>query len=259
MKQLSNENALVDLLERSVPMTNCGVIKMKVPPAYIRKLRAVPQYPRMRQMQIKIQREDLHIYGSEPDTYIRKQFALVDSTNHEVFFASNMKDDYGAPFKASSGEWADAENELWERIRSNGNRKAVCASAEFSLYPPAFEPFNINKFVGVLKTLSTVDAGRTNFGHSTTHFGRAAATFPWQVVDEMLYSFDYLHFGAGKVWYATSVSDYEKVVSALRTLYPEEYVYCTNAHVHKEFFVHPRLLEEKFGVKIFKTVQRAGE
>lgn len=57
----------------------------------------------------RIQREDFHIYGSEPDAYIRKQFALVDSTNHEVFFASNMKDDYGAPFKASSGEWVDAE------------------------------------------------------------------------------------------------------------------------------------------------------
>ncbi|KAH7664897.1 jumonji family transcription factor, partial [Aphelenchoides avenae] len=71
--------------------------------------------------------------------------------------------------------------------------------------------------------------------------------------------FEYLHFGAGKVWYATSASDYEKVVSAFRTLYPEEYVYCTNAHVHKEFFVHPTLLEEKFGVKVFKTVQRAGE
>ena len=73
------------------------------------------------------------------------------------------------------------------------------------------------------------------------------------------FSFNYLHFGAGKVWYATAPSEYEKVVGAFRALYPEEYLYCNNAHVHKEFFVHPTVLEERFDVKIFKTVQRSGE
>lgn len=68
-----------------------------------------------------------------------------------------------------------------------------------------------------------------------------------------------MHFGAGKVWYACGWKQYEKMVNAFRSLYPEEYEHCENAHMHKEFFVDPELLKTRYGLKIAKTVQRPGE
>lgn len=68
-----------------------------------------------------------------------------------------------------------------------------------------------------------------------------------------------MHFGAGKLWYACGANQYEKMVTAFRSLYPEEYAHCENAHMHKEFYVHPDILRRHHGLKMVKTVQRAGE
>lgn len=161
---------------------------------------------------------------------------------------------------------------------------------EGSLYPQTFEPLNINNFTGILRRIKMVQGIVPGISQSMTYLGKQVLpcllfiVMILQAVRErlflgtwrtkcctgkqvvlrfksftFLFSFNYLHFGAGKVWYAAAAREYEEMVEAFRALYPEEYIHCVNAHMHKEFFVHPDVLRRRFGLKMFKTVQRPGE
>lgn len=63
-------------------------------------------------------------------------------------------------------------SELWKRIRTNGNNKAVYApEIEGSLYPQTFKPLNINHFTGVLRRIKMVQGIVPGISYSMTYLG----------------------------------------------------------------------------------------
>ncbi|KAH7705560.1 hypothetical protein AAVH_27232 [Aphelenchoides avenae] len=243
LQELEDEDEFMGKLEATMLKKDCGIIKVKLPKAYVDKLRSIPQYPRLNTLHVNIDREEFVKYGEQEGVYIRKHYPYIESTTHESILAPTMKD-----------------GELWARFKDDGNKKAVYApEIEGSLFPQTFKPLNIGNFTGILERIKMVQGVIPGISQSMTYLGRAAATFPWHVEDEMLYSANYMHFGAGKLWYACGANQYDKMVTAFRSLYPEEYAHCVNAHMHKEFYVHPDILRRHHGLKMVKTVQRAGE
>jgi jumonji domain-containing protein 2 len=82
--------------------------------------------------------------------------------------------------------------------------------------------------------------------------------FGWHKEDLDLYSINYLHHGAAKIWYIIDIdssADFEKFVSKC---YSEKFDKCSEYLRHKNTLMHPALLM-KNGIKIRKIYQEPGE
>lgn len=91
-----------------------------------------------------------------------------------------------------------------------------------------------------------------------TYFGMWKSFFSWHIEDVDLYSINYLHFGAPKVWYSVSPNDRGKFENMAQQLYPELARNCKAFLRHKDILISPRVLRA-FNVPFQQARQEVGE
>ena len=90
------------------------------------------------------------------------------------------------------------------------------------------------------------------------YFGMYRSFFAWHTEDVDLYSVNYLHFGAPKVWYAVPPKHRKRFESTMKTTVPELFMHCGQFLRHKELLASPMLLRSE-QVPLVKFVQRENE
>ena len=90
------------------------------------------------------------------------------------------------------------------------------------------------------------------------YFGTYRSLFAWHTEDMDLYSVNYLHTGAPKVWYFVPPSGRAAFERAAAALYPQDRNSCSEYLRHKESMFAPHLLEKR-GVPVVRVVQRPGD
>ena len=91
-----------------------------------------------------------------------------------------------------------------------------------------------------------------------TYFGMWRAFFCWHKEDCDLFSVNYLHLGAPKVWYAVPPSASDRFDAMTRQLYPEAAKRCQAFMRHKDIIISPKVLRS-FGVPFVQARQKPGE
>lgn len=90
------------------------------------------------------------------------------------------------------------------------------------------------------------------------YFGMLFSTFCWHTEDLYLYSLNYMHSGAPKIWYGISHDHKEKMDEFIRNKYYATLLKQPDL-VHK-LTVHIDPLElQAHGIKVFKAIQNPGE
>jgi hypothetical protein len=91
-----------------------------------------------------------------------------------------------------------------------------------------------------------------------TYFGSWKSFFGWHKEDMDLYSVNYVHAGAPKVWYAVPPSAAARFDAMAASLFPEAEAACPAFLRHKDVMVSPKTLRA-WGVPFVQARQRAGE
>mmetsp|Transcript_10437 Transcript_10437/g.28495 ORF Transcript_10437/g.28495 Transcript_10437/m.28495 type:complete len:626 (+) Transcript_10437:2369-4246(+) len=91
-----------------------------------------------------------------------------------------------------------------------------------------------------------------------TYFGMWKAFFAWHKEDLDLYSINYLHTGAPKVWYCVPPSESDKFDAMARQLFPELAADCSQFLRHKNVLISPSLLRT-FNIQYVQVVQQPGD
>ncbi|KAI3793592.1 hypothetical protein L1987_36212 [Smallanthus sonchifolius] len=90
------------------------------------------------------------------------------------------------------------------------------------------------------------------------YIGMCFSSFCWHVEDHHLYSMNYMHFGASKMWYAVPGKDAIKLESAMRKHLPNLFAEQPDL-LHKLVTqLSPSILKSE-GVPVFRCVQNPGE
>ncbi|KAL4426832.1 hypothetical protein ABPG77_006618 [Micractinium sp. CCAP 211/92] len=91
-----------------------------------------------------------------------------------------------------------------------------------------------------------------------TYFGMWKSFFGWHKEDIDLFSINYLHFGAPKIWYCVSPRDNPKFEAMAQALYPDLYRSCQGFMRHKDIMISPKVLRQ-YNVPYLTAKQEAGE
>ena len=91
-----------------------------------------------------------------------------------------------------------------------------------------------------------------------TYFGMWRSFFCWHQEDCDLFSVNYLHLGASKVWYVVPPSASERFDSMARQIFPEAARGCSAFMRHKNTIISPKTLHH-FGVPYVQVLQKPGE
>ncbi|GBF87753.1 jumonji domain-containing protein [Raphidocelis subcapitata] len=91
-----------------------------------------------------------------------------------------------------------------------------------------------------------------------TYFGMWKSFFSWHVEDADLYSINFLHWGAPKVWYCVAPSQRDKFERMAQSLYPELHRGCRAFMRHKDVLLSPQMLKT-YGVEYTMAKQEPGE
>ncbi|PSC73626.1 Jumonji domain-containing [Micractinium conductrix] len=91
-----------------------------------------------------------------------------------------------------------------------------------------------------------------------TYFGMWKSFFGWHKEDIDLYSTNYLHFGAPKIWYCVAPKDNPKFDAMAEALYPDLYRACHGFMRHKDILISPKVLKA-YNVPFVQCRQEAGE
>lgn len=88
------------------------------------------------------------------------------------------------------------------------------------------------------------------------YFGGWMSTFAFHTEDQDLYSINYLHFGAPKVWVTIAMEDGAKFEKLVDSMFKEDKKKCS-AHIrHKEVVISPDILE-KNGIRCDRVSMQA--
>ena len=91
-----------------------------------------------------------------------------------------------------------------------------------------------------------------------TYWGMWRAFFSWHVEDKDLYSINYLHFGAPKMWYCIPPSARHKFEEVCQNLFPENFEQCPAFLRHKNIMLSPAQLRQ-WSIPYVTAKQRPGE
>ena len=90
------------------------------------------------------------------------------------------------------------------------------------------------------------------------YMGMWRATFAWHVEDMDLYSINFLHYGAEKVWYSASAADGKRLEGIAASIFPNSANRCGQFLRHKMHIINPSLITAR-GMKLTRVVHRPGE
>ncbi|KAF6261711.1 JmjC domain, hydroxylase-domain-containing protein [Scenedesmus sp. NREL 46B-D3] len=91
-----------------------------------------------------------------------------------------------------------------------------------------------------------------------TYFGMWKSFFAWHVEDADLFSINYLHMGAPKVWYCVSPKDRGKFERMCQSMFPELHAHCHAFLRHKDILLSPSTLKN-YGVEYMQAKQEPNE
>lgn len=119
-----------------------------------------------------------------------------------------------------------------------------------SLFDKSTQSWNVAKLDDMLNTLSVKIPGVNS---AYLYCGMWKSTFAWHLEDMDLYSINYIHFGAPKLWYSISQEDKDKFFQLMCDIWPEEFKNCREFLRHKTFHVSPSLLRSH-GIQVNRLI-----
>lgn len=136
-----------------------------------------------------------------------------------------------------------AERKYWKNLTFNP--PLYGADVPGTLYDPDVCEWNINHLNTILDTV-TQDYGTSIPGVNSAYlyFGMWRASFAWHTEDMDLYSINYLHFGAPKLWYAIPPADAARMDRLASGFFPEASSQCSAFLRHKMTIISPNVLRK---------------
>lgn len=124
------------------------------------------------------------------------------------------------------------------------------ADLQGSLFADKDTPWNVSCLPNLLNRCSlTKELPGVNSPY--LYFGMYGATFAWHVEDMDLFSINYIHFGAPKLWYAVPQRHAERFENALAGYFPQDAQRCGQFLRHKSFTMSPsQLANDKIPVNM---------
>ena len=149
----------------------------------------------------------------------------------------------------------EAAAAVFWRTLGSGLAAVYGADTRGTLFPPGLATWNLDRLPSILRLLKTEIAGVT---HSYLYFGMWKSLFAAHTEDMELYSINFLHSGAAKMWYAVPPAAAPLFEALAARLFPEEHARCAQFLRHKTFVLAPEVLAAH-GVPYCCGAQRRGE
>lgn len=124
------------------------------------------------------------------------------------------------------------------------------ADLQGSLFADKETPWNVSCLPNLLNRCAlTKELPGVNSPY--LYFGMYGATFAWHVEDMDLFSINYIHFGAPKLWYSVPQRHAERFETALAGYFPQDAQRCGQFLRHKSFTMSPsQLANDKIPVNM---------
>ncbi|KAH9986867.1 JmjC domain, hydroxylase-domain-containing protein [Russula vinacea] len=151
----------------------------------------------------------------------------------------------------------DLERRYWRNC-GFGSPAMYGADLEGSLFTDKTKSWNVAHLPSLLsRLLPSSSNGLPGVNTPYLYFGMWRATFAWHVEDMDLFSINYIHFGAGKFWYAVPQARASALEQTMRGHFPEP-SRCPQFLRHKSYLASPMMLA-KTSCRPNTLVQNAGE
>ncbi|KZO99524.1 JmjC-domain-containing protein [Calocera viscosa TUFC12733] len=138
---------------------------------------------------------------------------------------------------------AQLERSFWRSIGNLGSPALYGADMKGSLFTDETTSWNVSKLPNPLSRLLGI-TNRKLPGVNTPYlyFGMWRAAFAWHVEDMDLYSINYIHFGAPKLWWAIPSEKAKAFERTMKGYFPADAKTCSQFLRHKSFLVSPTVL-----------------
>ncbi|KZT56522.1 JmjC-domain-containing protein [Calocera cornea HHB12733] len=138
---------------------------------------------------------------------------------------------------------ARLDRNFWRSIGNLGSPAWYGADMKGSLFTDETTSWNVSKLPNPLSRLLD-QTNRKLPGVNTPYlyFGMWRAAFAWHVEDMDLYSINYIHFGAPKLWWAIPSEKYGAFERTMKGYFPADAKSCSQFLRHKSFLVSPTVL-----------------
>ncbi|KAF8263606.1 JmjC domain, hydroxylase-domain-containing protein, partial [Lactarius quietus] len=149
------------------------------------------------------------------------------------------------------------ERQYWRNC-GFGTPAMYGADMEGSLFTDQTKSWNVAHLPSLLsRLLPSSSNGLPGVNTPYLYFGMWRATFAWHVEDMDLFSINYIHFGAGKFWYAVPQARASALEQTMKGHFPEP-SRCPQFLRHKSYLASPMMLA-KASCRPNFLVQHAGE
>lgn len=149
------------------------------------------------------------------------------------------------------------ERQYWRNC-GFGTPAMYGADMEGSLFTDQTKSWNVAHLPSLLSRLIPSSSnGLPGVNTPYLYFGMWRATFAWHVEDMDLFSINYIHFGAGKFWYAVPQARASALEQTMKGHFPEP-SRCPQFLRHKSYLASPMMLA-KASCRPNILVQHAGE
>ncbi|KAI6657992.1 hypothetical protein LOD99_15707 [Oopsacas minuta] len=175
-------------------------------------------------------------------------------TNFKSFRKLTLSDEYKSP---KTQDIDELERKYWKNVTFN--QVIYGADVSGTLFDSDVNIWNISKLDSILQEIPR-ETGIKIPGVCTAYlyFGMWRSTFGWHIEDMDLYSINYLHYGAPKVWYGIPATDAHKLEQLSRSFFPDHFRDCPAFLRHKMTVISPTVLK-KYSVPFSRVVQREGQ
>lgn len=178
----------------------------------------------------------------------------MDPMSARDFYELSLTERYMTP---THTDHDDLERMYWDTI--NENTPIYGSDVDGTLTDADVTSWNVNN-LGTMLDYVREDYGTDIRGvlKSMLYFGMWKASFAWHTEDMDLYSINYLHSGAPKIWYAIPPAHGNEFEALANRLFPEDSESCYAHLRHKMAAISPDVLQ-KNQIPFVKTAQEAGE
>ena len=151
----------------------------------------------------------------------------------------------------------ELERDFWKKVTYTP--PLYGADVAGSLFDKDVHAWNVAKLDTVLsRTLKANDVTLPGVNAPYLYFGMWRALFAWHTEDMDLYSVNYLHCGAPKVWYVIPPDQRKRFELVAQSLCPELHRECPEFLRHKEILISPALLQQH-NIQYYRMVQQPGD
>lgn len=227
---------------------DCPCVRVTPPPGY--QARRAPVDKESLQINAPIKQ---HVFGrSGAYMAVLEEQRGMTAAQYEVMA---KKKDRQPPKRMRHNDDALMERSFWSGVTLNP--PVYGADTVMSLFDEKVEfGWNLRDLGCLWKEYNVPQIG----GVTTpmTYFGMWKAFFAWHKEDLDLYSINYLHTGAPKVWYCVPPSESDKFDAMARQLFPELAGDCSQFVRHKNILISPSLLRT-FNIQYVQALQQPGD